>query len=347
MRKIAIFVLIVGSLAAFAQKPEPSTSNSAIFGPGGQRGGGDAYSTGFESGEGFSAGFLGVQNSWSVFVVSSNQPVISTADAQSGSQSLEIALDNSIANGNLTGGFSPQISPSDPNAPSSCIIWVKITDSGGADYDVAPQAPSQGFLSARVNFRFTGPIRVLDGGNFVDTGATWTPNTWHKLRIDLDPNAPSIEYYLDDALIYQASALVGGTTIEQVVLISDNWQVTDSGFFDNLTFGKPCSIDSVTLSGTSGTIFGQCDAIDVYALSLDGVYTLLASGEPLSGSHNVNNIPSDSYLVAVAAGGDPAVDGVVSNLASVPTLQTWGMLMFLTLLVAGGIWFMRRQKQVA
>ncbi len=247
MKKFITVMILLVSVAAFGQKedgdsgdgvkPDPSTSNLSVGGELSIRGGGNIYGTGFEGSEGFAPGFLGTQSGWSVFLVSAAQPVVTTANASSGTQSLRIDNDPGIGAGNLTGGFSPLVVPADPMAPTTASVNVFITATGGADYDFAPQAPSQGFLTARVNFRFTGPIRVLDGGVFVDTGVTWPVGQWFNMRVDVDPSVPSINYYLNDGLIYTANALVGGTTMEQVVLISDNFHFGDTGDFDELDFG--------------------------------------------------------------------------------------------------------------
>ena len=74
---------------------------------------------------------------------------------------------------------------------------ISITNTGGADYDVVPQAPSQGFLSARVKFNFGGNIFILDdpgpGLQFVDTGVAWTVGQYVNLTIDINPNANTID----------------------------------------------------------------------------------------------------------------------------------------------------------
>ena len=347
--KFRLLLFLAFTIPLIAQKPEPSTANNAFTGPVFQRGGTDSYETSFESSEGFTTGFLGTQTAtnWTIFTASTTQPTISAADANQGTQSFNIDSDGTLSTGTLLGGFSPQIAPSDATAIQRCQVWVKITPGGGADYDVAPQAPTQGFLTARVNFRFTGPVRVLDGGSFVDTGVTWTENQWHFLEIVLDPVAETLDYYLDSNLIYQATTLVGGTTIEQVVLLSDNFNEGDVVFYDDLAFGilDPCTIDSVTVSGSSATIIGECDAIDIYARNVNtGEVTLISSGVTLDGSHTVNGIPNDSQIIAVAAGGDVA-DGVASVGHSVPTLGEWGLIAFTMMLMSGGLLYMRRQRQ--
>jgi len=218
------------------EKIDPDVISTAAFvGPAAPEGPlVDTYQTGFEPGEGFAPGFIGGQAGWTVFIASTTQPTVSAANPLLGSQHQRNEMDPANGVGTMIGSFSPQITQTDPMAPSTTEIDVFISGLNGADYDVAPQAPTQMALTARVNFRFTGPIRVLDGGVFVDTGATWVPNTWMNLRIEVDPSIPQIDYYIDDVLIYTANALVLGTTVEQVVIFSDNFHLAgEFGDFDN------------------------------------------------------------------------------------------------------------------
>jgi hypothetical protein len=119
---------------------------------------------------------------------------------------------------------------------------VNLSAIGGADYDVVAQAPSQGFLTARVKFNFQGAIYVLDdtgsGLVFIDTGTTWTADagTYKELRIEIDGLADPIDYYWGGSLFYSSVAGVfAGTSVEQVVFTSDNWQNPgETGDFDDL-----------------------------------------------------------------------------------------------------------------
>lgn len=195
--------------------------------------------TGFEPGEGFAPGFVGGQAGWTVFSASTTQAAITATNPISGAQSLQIAEDATIAQGTLTGAFSPDLGPQVDTDPSSMSVDIRISAIGGADYDVVPQAPSQGFLTARVKFGFLGTIQILDdtGGGlaFVDTGVTFPVNTTFNLRIDLDPVANTLNYYLNNVLFYSSVVgVVAGTQMEQVVLLSDNFQAGDVGDFDNL-----------------------------------------------------------------------------------------------------------------
>jgi hypothetical protein len=114
-------------------------------------------------------------------------------------------------------------------------VDVAISGLGGADYDVVPQAPSQAMLMARVKFSFTGDILILESGGFVDSGADFPVGPYFNLRIEADPVANEMFYFIDDVLIHSsASGVFAATTMEQVVLLSDNFHIGDEGDFDNV-----------------------------------------------------------------------------------------------------------------
>ena len=197
----------------------------------------DSY--GFEAGEGFTPGFLGGQVGWTVFAASAVEPTIDTVNPAGGSQHMQLGQDPANGPGTLLGGFSPDLGPQDVTMRSSVSVDISIGATGGADYDIVPQAPSQMFLTARVNFNFMGNIFILDdvgaGLVFIDTGVAWPVATYFNLRIEIDPVNNTIDYYVDNVLIYSSVAGVyAGTQVEQVVILSDNFNAGESADFDNL-----------------------------------------------------------------------------------------------------------------
>lgn len=197
-----------------------------------------AENWGFESGEGFTPGFIASQVGWTAFSASLVEGHIDTANPYTGTQNLRISLDAAVAAGTIVGAFSPVVADTVVDA-SSVQVYVNIGATGGADYDVVPQSPTQAMLTARVNFSYLGDINVLDdvgaGLAFEDTGADWVPGVYTLLQIDVDPVGNTIDYYYGGALIYSSVAgIVAATIVEQVVLLSDNWNVTESGDFDDL-----------------------------------------------------------------------------------------------------------------
>jgi len=243
--KIALVaaLMTLSSAAMSVDKPEPTVSLEAMSPGGDQASSGnnlfliDNYD--FEAGEGFSPGYLGGQVGWTVFAASTTQPVVDTSDPSSGSQHMLLTNDGANPSGTNIGGFSPDLGPQTAGAESRVSADFKITASGGADYYMAGQAPSLGFLTWQVDFNWLGNIYVYDdtggGFGFEDTGVAWPVNTYFNLEIITNPGgSPGIEYYIDGSLIYTQQTMLSADTVEQVVIFHDNWQATDVGNVDNL-----------------------------------------------------------------------------------------------------------------
>lgn len=252
---VAVFFLsfFVSSIAADDDKPEEtmelngkivSISTKALESADGRllRTPG-IITTDFEVTDTFVPGPCGGQNSWSMFAASANEGHIDTSNPAGGSQHLRISYEPAAASPALTGCFSPDMGPRS-NTFDTLSLDIYISAIGGADYDVVGQAPSQGFLTFRVKFDWLGNIYVLDdlgsGTTFVDTGANWIVGSYRNLRVDINAPANTINYYYDGLPIYSGAAgIFAGNSIEQVVLLSDNFHAGDVGDFDNLNVTTP------------------------------------------------------------------------------------------------------------
>jgi len=225
----------------------PDTVTPAPRGPG-------SVVAGFEPGEGFLAAPIGGQMGWTMFNASVTEGHVDALNPMSGSQNLRISHDPAVALGTSIGAFSPNLGAL-PVGPSSLSVDVAISAAGGADYDVVTQAPSQGFLSARVKFSWQGHILVLDnpgtGLTFVDTGVAWNVGPYTNLTINIDPVANTIDYSYGGAPIYSSVAGVfAGTAMEQAVLMSDNFNLADVGDFDNVSMVPgPATLAMLGLGG--------------------------------------------------------------------------------------------------
>lgn len=241
--KTAVFAVSALALAAGAAiaRPPMSVSTSAITngddivlrGPGNQF-------FDFEA-PAYALGAIEPQNGWSASGVNLPYASVSNVNPAGGQQHLRIAFDSSVAAGISRNVLGPN-SGALPVGPSSVSFDFAISGLGGANYRAIGQAPSQGFLSWRVEFDFEfGDIYVLDdlglGLQFVDTGSDFTPGTYMNMRVETDPGADSIRYFLDNNLIYTGVAGVfAGTTVEQMVFASDNFQLEgETGDFDNVS----------------------------------------------------------------------------------------------------------------
>lgn len=239
IRAALVLAVVVWAGMGFAADKTYDVSVAAIVGPSTVEGPElVTESWAFEPAEGFAPGFIGGQAGWTVFAASVAEGHIDTANPFAGTQHLRISLDPAAAGGSLIGAFSPTVTDTVVDA-CSMSVQVAIGATGGADYDVVPQAPSQGFLTARVKFSYLGDILVLDdvgaGLVFVDTGSDWVAGAYSLLEIQVDPVGNTINYYYGGSLIYSSVVgLVAGTTIEQIVLLSDNYSTGENCDFDDL-----------------------------------------------------------------------------------------------------------------
>ncbi len=205
-------------------------------------------STGFDTSEGFTVGaVIGGQNGWTQFDTdppSFTQPIVSSDNPFAGDAALRIADEPAFADGTNTGGFSPPV-PYAANSPSTTSVQVSITDEEGADYFVIGQSPMEMAATYRVQFNFLGNIFVVDdigaGPVFVDTGVAFNRvGDYVELRVEFDPVAGAIRYFYGGSLIY-TGVVWSGTTVEEVILGSDNFQglsLVQPAFadFDSLSF---------------------------------------------------------------------------------------------------------------
>ena len=256
MRIAAFIVLMIGvSVVAIAAEKVYDVSTAAFVSPVPSIGvDGVSETWGFEAGEGFAPGFIGGQVGWTAFAASTAEGHIDTANPSAGSQHLRISNDPTVGGGILLGAFSPSVVDPIVDA-SSMSVYVAIGNVGGASYDVVPQSPNQGLLTARVKFDPAGDILVLDdlGGGlvFVDTGADWVPTSYNLLEVYVDPVGNTIDYWYGGSLIYSSVVgIVAGTVIEQVVLLSDNFNAGESGDFDDLSIDRgavPVELQSLSI----------------------------------------------------------------------------------------------------
>ncbi len=204
-----------------------------------------AYGCGYEPVEGFTTGWIGGQSGWSTFLSSILEGHVSTEDPASGIQHLQLAKEPTLPTGFLVGAFSPDLGPQ-PLEPTSVAVEVNVTDiNNGANYYVTPQGPSYGLKTAEVVFELTGDIFVLDryGGGFAyyDTYANWTPGSYGRLIIEIDPVQSEVHYFYNGTLIYTniPGPLWGAPVVEEVLIYSDNYNLADVGNFDNLLVSPP------------------------------------------------------------------------------------------------------------
>lgn len=229
--KISSHLLLALAASAFA----PLTAHAQLV-------------TGFESP--FTPGALSGQQGWGVStsggVAAANANIVTTSPI-TGAQSLQLTDQTTTTNGTVTGAFSPVFTPVSGQTITSVDIRIDgVTPgtAGGADYYIAPQSTTEAKILTRVNFNYLGPIRILDKLSatsttlsYVNTGLNWTPGTKYTVSIITDAAANTLKYQINGVQVYTAvNGLYAATTVNQMVLTSDNFQVAgESATFDNLS----------------------------------------------------------------------------------------------------------------
>ncbi|GGG29144.1 hypothetical protein GCM10011344_32500 [Dokdonia pacifica] len=201
----------------------------------------------FEVSEGYTEGDINGQNGWGAIGGNTNT-FVSAAQSSEGDQSQQLVPTNT---GALGGGLAPQEVSVEPEVFVTTDMFVESSDGALSTIEFATQSPSQGLLTTRIAFNPDDTITVLDDDGsgalaFIDTGATFTRDTWFTLEIEHRFDDGEILYYIDENLIYTGTVF-GGTNVEQLVTIFNNLE--SGAFYDNMTFQDGVlSTDENTLS---------------------------------------------------------------------------------------------------
>lgn len=284
---VAVALSLVAASAAMATPARVDLSNSMNFLPGGDTGAGPRTfsGTGFEPGEGYGVGTISNVNGWRCFGAANATPpgprcsppgVVPNWKDPPGNQGAQFfELTNNLDHPQPTniGAFTPKFK--DFTLP--ILNWdFKMDDNGGAHYEVIPQTPLGGQVNTRFYYDYGGYMYVLhDVNNDNVTGAyiklgSWTPNVNLTYQLVFDHAAGTFTAWVgsDKDNLMQLCDIetglgcvfneFGGTTsfIEEVVLLSDNFQNTGLGSFS----GHPQSgdgaayFDNVVLKPEPGTL---------------------------------------------------------------------------------------------
>jgi len=235
--------------------------------PSGGIAGGDpatSQSSGFEVGEGFAVGFIDGQIGWRNIV---NQPGglesaveahVDSLNPATGDQHLRLDRDPDLPNTLFIGAISPTMGPF---ASTSSVVSVDIFITGtGRDYEVAPQSASEELVVTSVRFRrLSNTIEVLDdigaGGVFIDTGATWIPDQYVNLTIDLDAVAGTVTISYNNVIIYTMASLPFATAVQETAFVGLNGAAAGGhADFDNydVAGGPPPTGACCNLDGDNG-----------------------------------------------------------------------------------------------
>ena len=208
---------------------------------------GKAQNYSFESAQGFNIGNIAGQNGWGG-TQAAYIGVISNEQANPGTQSLKITGNNGTVHNTLGGAISPTFSVTGSVVTVAFNAYFTPSTPAGdeSDFFFSPQSPTESTINARLRFTFEGDIFVVDTDpstlqlGYVETGASFTKNTWNTYRIELDFANSEARYFQNGTLIY-TGGIVGGTKVGNLAITNDNYN--SSAYFDGIQ----------VLSGVLGT----------------------------------------------------------------------------------------------
>ncbi len=213
----------------------------------------------FEAAQGYTPGPLSGQNSWGAtgpLAVAT----VSTAQANPGLQSLKLTGNNGTVH-TAQGPISPSFTVSGPevNIVFNAFFETALTAGDECDFFFSPQSPTEATINARMHFTYQNKIRVIYTNpitlavEYIDTGATFTRNSWSSYRIQLNFATDVANYYKDGVLIFTGD-VIGGTLVGNLAITNDNYN--SSAFFDGI------QITSGSLSTSETNI--ESDKLSIY-----------------------------------------------------------------------------------
>jgi len=260
----------------------------------------------FETTEGFTLGEINGQNGWATNPTYS--PFINIVDTQStdGSNALYFQDDPNgpLPNNSITGAVSPAINFND------VIFTIDLFVESGpnpSEFDVILQSVASDALTSRVVF-FDGDILVIDAvpDLQVVTAGSYTSDVWFELKVEHDFVNGTIEYSIDNTVIYTGN-LVNGTNIDQMLLFSS---FNQTGIYaDNINFTIPTmrveefNSPSVDVYPNPTTDIITIDSNDTYNIHTVSIYDLNGKKfeSHLNPDHsiNVDFLSTGTYLLVI------------------------------------------------
>lgn len=291
----------------------------------------NAQVTSFETSQGYTLGNIAGQNGWTVTTAPVLATVSSDYSAGGGTNSLKIAGNNGT-NHALAAAFSPVAAVNGATISVSMDIYFTTVSATSCDFQVLIQSPSQQKVAARVNFNYQGNILILDSSPtptdplalaYIDSGDDFVAGQWYNFRVVIESATNSINYYLNNALIY-TGVRFGATNVEQIVLANDNYNST--AYFDNIQYTSGAlgvkeinaSKLSVYPNPTSGLVTISNDdnsalqSVSITDLNGRTVKSLKLNGET-SSQINISDLSAGVYMMNISSDQGSVTRKIVKN----------------------------------
>lgn len=215
---------------------------------------GNAQMTSFETSEGFVVGPLSGQNGWGASAAQPGSAAVSNLYAAGeGTNSLAIIGLAGTAHG-FVGAFSPVVVHEGDVVTVEYDVYFTSVSATSSDFRVGVQSPSQLLITSAFQYSYLGEVKVYANDPadpesalaLVTTTATFEPGQWYHCAIQHNFADGTIQYYFNGNLVH-TSGVFGGTNVEQLTFLNDNYN--SSAYFDNISITNgPLSVSDRAVS---------------------------------------------------------------------------------------------------
>lgn len=198
---------------------------------------------GFETAEGFVVGPLEPQLGWTASGTNDAWSSVSNLGPASGAQHNRQVNRAASAAGTQLVTLGPVVA-GQTNDGGVVDVDVRVSNSGGADYDFGAQSPLAGLIVTRVkNYYADSGVYVLDldPNNalvFNYTGFDYTPGAYYHLQMTVNPVLQQVTYNFNGgAVVYVGDTPTAAYRLEQFYTVHDNFQLAgEYADYDNVSF---------------------------------------------------------------------------------------------------------------
>jgi hypothetical protein len=266
----------------------------------------------FETAEGYSLGLIEGQNGWITNPDASSFMVISDTESTDGSQSLYFQGDpNGPLPGNAIAPAVLDLVGLTGNITYSADVFIEAENgTNDSEFNIIVQSIAEQLLTARVAF-FGGDILVVNT-NPADPNTltfqlagTYITEQWFELKMELNFDAGTIVYSVDDVEIFTGDAF-GGQSIDQFLFFSSFNQT--GAYIDDIKFeSETLSVDSENAISFSVYPNPTTDVLNIQSantLDIQNISIMDMSGKQSKATFNnnqvdVSHLQSGMYILNV------------------------------------------------
>lgn len=256
----------------------------------------------FETSEGYSAGALNGQSTWTAWGgAPASFTVVSAAKASDGTRSARIVSNESVLE-------NYGVESTVPGYQKAVISYdINVDALGGSDNYFIVYSDAYDVVAA-VDFDYSGAVLVNDSSQeeLVETSQSFNANTWYNVKIEIDFTTFQVKYYVNSQLLHTGSINADLSAFGIVDLMTDDY---GTGFYvDNIQIADSTLATSEvskkdifrvypnpTVDVINFDLAGKITSVEVY----DAAGKLVKTAKDGAKSINVSALSKGNYLVKV------------------------------------------------